>query len=41
MKNFPVTDKATGREYWISRSIAAVIALYAKDSYNEEYVFQP
>ena len=30
MKNFPVIDKETGREYWISRSIAVVVAVFAK-----------
>jgi len=24
MKNFPIIDKETGREYWISRSVAVV-----------------
>lgn len=32
MKNFPITDKISGREYWISRSIAVVVAVFAKDS---------
>ena len=39
MKNFPVTDKETGREYWISRSIAVVIAVFAKDKIaNDDFV---
>ena len=38
MKNFPVIDKATGREYWISRSIAAVVCIIAKDKYGDEYI---
>ena len=32
MKNFPIIDKISGREYWISRSIAVVIAVFVKDS---------
>ena len=32
MKNFPIIDKETGREYWISRSVAVVIAVFTKDS---------
>ena len=24
MKNFPIIDKETGREYWISRSVAVL-----------------
>ena len=38
MKNFPVIDKNSGREYWISRSIAAVVCIIAKDIYGDEYV---
>ena len=38
MKNFPVIDKATGREHWISRSIAAVVCIIAKDRFGDEYV---
>ena len=38
MKNFPVIDKATGREHWISRSIAAVVCIIAKDKSGDEYV---
>ena len=38
MKNFPVIDKATGREHWISRSIAAVVCVIAKDKSEDEYV---
>lgn len=37
MKNFPIIDN-TGREYWISRSIAVVVFVFAKDLYNEEYI---
>lgn len=32
MKNFPIIDKETGREYWISRSVAVVVAVFTKDS---------
>ena len=32
MKNFPVIDKDSGREYWISRSIAVVVAVFTKKS---------
>ena len=32
MKNFPIIDKETGREYWISRSIAVVVAVFTKNS---------
>lgn len=38
MRNFPVIDKETGREFWISRSIAVVIFLFAKDTNNEEFI---
>ena len=38
MKNFPVIDKNTEREYWISRSIAVVVFLFAKDTFNQEYI---
>ena len=38
MKNFPIIDKETGREYWISRSVAVLVALYAKDYVGEEYI---
>ena len=38
MKNFPVRDEKTGREYWISRSVAVLVALYAKDVDGQEYV---
>lgn len=37
MKNYCITD-ATGREHWISRSIAAVAAIVAKDKYGDEYI---
>ena len=32
MKNFPIIDKETGREYWISRSVAVVVAVFTKKS---------
>ena len=32
MKNFPIIDKDTGREYWISRSVAVVVAVFTKKS---------
>jgi len=34
MKNFPIIDKETGREFWISRSIAVVVAVFAKEGEN-------
>ena len=38
MKNFPIIDKETGREYWISRSVAVVIFVYAYDAFGREYI---
>ena len=38
MKNFPIIDKISGREYWISRSIAVVVFVFARDIYNQEYI---
>ena len=38
MKNFPVIDKNTEREYWISRSVAVVIFLFAKDIWGSKYI---
>lgn len=38
MKNFPITDAKTGKEYWISRSIAVVVILFAMDKHHEKYV---
>lgn len=32
MKNFPIIDRETGREYWISRSVAVVVAVFTKKS---------
>lgn len=37
MKNYCITD-ATGREHWVSRSIAAVVCIIAKDKSGDEYV---
>lgn len=34
MKNFPIVDK-TGKEYWISRSVAVLIILTAYDKDND------
>lgn len=38
MKNFPIIDKNTEREYWISRSVAVVIMLFAYDLSGKQYV---
>ena len=38
MKNFPVIDKDSGREYWISRSIAAVVCITAKSIHGDSYI---
>jgi 8-oxo-dGTP pyrophosphatase MutT (NUDIX family) len=38
MKNFSVIDKDSGREYWISRSIAAVVCITAKSIHGDSYV---
>ena len=35
MKNFPIYDADTDREYWISRAIAVVVFLFAKNKDNE------
>ena len=32
MKNFQITDKETGKVYWISRAMAVAGVIYAKDS---------
>lgn len=31
MKNFPITDKETGKEYWISRSVATAVVVVTDD----------
>lgn len=38
MKNFPIIDKETGREYWISRSVAVIAFVYAYDKYKNKYI---
>lgn len=38
MKNFPIIDKNTEREYWISRSIAVVVFVFAEDVFGETYI---
>ena len=38
MKNFPIIDKNTGREYWISRSVCVLTIVKAFDIHGEEYV---
>ena len=38
MKNFPVIDKVTEREYWISRSVAVVVFVFAKDTHGDTYI---
>lgn len=38
MKNFPIIDKETGREYWISRSVAVVVGVFAKNKYEDDCV---
>lgn len=38
MKNFPIIDSKTGREYWISRSVAVLIILTAYNKDNEKCV---
>lgn len=38
MKNFPIIDKETGREYWISRSVAVVIVFIAFDKNGQKCI---
>ena len=38
MKNFSIIDSKTGREYWISRSVAVIIILFAYDLNGKQYV---
>lgn len=38
MKNFSIILDGTGREFWISRSIAAVVCILAKDLRGNVYV---
>lgn len=37
MKNFSIID-GTGREYWISRSVAVIVILFAYDLKGKQYV---
>lgn len=38
MKNFSIIDSKTGREYWISRSVAVIVILFAYDLKGKQYV---
>ena len=38
MKNFSIIDDRTGREYWISRSVAVVGFIYGYDEDEKEYI---
>lgn len=38
MKNFPIIDKNTGREYWISRSVAVLGIVIGTDIYGTKYI---
>ena len=38
MKNFPIIDKNTGREYWISRSVAVLGIVIGQDIYGNKYI---
>jgi ADP-ribose pyrophosphatase YjhB (NUDIX family) len=38
MKNFPIIDKETGREYWISRSVAVLGIVKAIDKNGVKYI---
>jgi ADP-ribose pyrophosphatase YjhB (NUDIX family) len=38
MKNFPIIDKETGREYWISRSVCVLTIVKAFNRYGEECI---
>ena len=38
MRNFTITDAKTGKEYWISRSVAAIVIFTAYNSKNEKCV---
>lgn len=38
MKNFPIIDKETGREYWISRSVAVLGIIKGVDIYGVKYI---
>lgn len=38
MKNFPIIDKETGREYWISRSVCVLTIVKAYNIHKEECI---
>jgi 8-oxo-dGTP diphosphatase len=38
MKNFPIIDSKTGREYWISRSVAVIIIFFAYNLKGKQYI---
>lgn len=38
MKNFSIIDHRTGREYWISRSVAVVALVFGYDEDEREYI---
>lgn len=38
MKNFSIIDSKTGREYWISRSVAVIVIVFAYDLKDKQYV---
>lgn len=38
MKNFPIIDKYTGREYWISRSVTVLGIVIGTDIYGTKYI---
>lgn len=38
MKNFPIIDKETGLEYWISRSVAVLGIVIGQDIYGNKYI---
>ena len=38
MKNFPIIDKNTGREYWISRSVCVLTIVKAFNIHGEECI---
>lgn len=38
MKNFKIVDKNTGKEFWISRSVAVTVIVYFRDVDNNLYV---
>jgi len=38
MKNFPIVNPEDNKEYWISRAIAAVVCIFAKDIKGNPYI---